>query len=143
MRFPAHLGIAALAVVAASVATADTRSFSSAIAQEVGTTDASTSGNDQELTSVLGRDVQTRAEKDLGRIVDVLADSSGKVQAAVVELGGFLGIGTRKIVVEWSALTFESKDKSAKVVLEMDRAQLRAAPEYKPTQPVVGRKAAD
>lgn len=96
--------------------------------------------NDQVLTSVLGRDIRTRGEEDTGRIIDILADCSGKVQAAVVELGGFLGIGTRKIVVEWSALTFEAKGKQSQIILEMGRDQLRAAPEYKPAQPVVGRK---
>lgn len=96
--------------------------------------------NDQELTSVLGRDIRTRGEEDMGRIIDILSDRSGKVQAAVVELGGFLGIGTRKIVVEWSVLTFEAKGKRPQIILEMGRDQLRTAPEYKPAQPVVSRK---
>lgn len=96
--------------------------------------------NSQELTSVLGRDIRTRGEEDMGRIIDVLVDRSGKVQAAVVELGGFLGIGTRKIAVDWSAFTFETKGKQPQIVLEMGRDQLRSAPEYKPAQPVVGRK---
>lgn len=93
----------------------------------------------QELASILGTEVRSRGEEISGRIIDVLADSNGKVRAAVLELGGFLGIGTRKIVVEWKALTFDTKDKQTKIIVEMDRAQLRAAPEYKPAQPVVGR----
>src|ERR1700680_4704674 len=59
-----------------------------------------------ELDSVLGREVRTSADRDLGRIIDVLVDRGGGVQAVVIEFGGFLGIGTRKIAVDWSALRF-------------------------------------
>ena len=51
----------------------------------------------RQLESLLGREVRTRGEGDSGRIIDLLTDRDGKLQAAVVEMGGFLGIGTRKI----------------------------------------------
>lgn len=95
-----------------------------------------------QLESVLGRAVRTRVEEDVGRIIDLLADPHGRVQAAVIELGGFLGIGTRKIAVEWSALRFESDDKQP-VILEMTRDQLRVAPEYKPSEPAVVRRTSE
>ena len=95
------------------------------------------------LESVLGREVRTRVEEDVGRIVDLLADREGQVQAAVIEFGGFLGIGTRKIAVEWSAISFESDGKQPVVIVEMTRNQLRVAPEYKPNEPAVVRRAAD
>lgn len=90
----------------------------------------------QELESVLGREVRTR-ENESGRIIDLLADPNGQVLAGVVELGGFLGIGTRKIAVEWSAFRFDAAGKRSPVLLEMSREQLRLAPEYKPAEPVV------
>ncbi len=65
----------------------------------------------RDLESVLGRDVRTRVEEDMGRIIDLLADRNGQVQAAVIEFGGFMGIGTRKIAVEWPALRFETEGK--------------------------------
>ena len=95
-----------------------------------------------QLESVLGRAVRTRVEEDVGRIIDLLADRHGRVQAAVIELGGFLGIGTRKIAVEWSALRFESDGKQP-VIVEMTRDQLRVAPEYKPSDPAVVHRASE
>jgi hypothetical protein len=95
----------------------------------------------RDLESVLGRDVRTRVEEDMGRIIDLLADRSGQVQAAVIEFGGFMGIGTRKIAVEWQALRFEGEGKQPQVILDMTRDQLRKAPEYKPNEPAVVRKA--
>jgi hypothetical protein len=79
------------------------------------------------LESVLGRDVKTLREGDGGRVIDLLVDARGDVRAAVVEFGGFLGIGTRKIVVEWSAFRFAGD----LITVDVSRDQLRAAPEYK------------
>jgi len=92
------------------------------------------------LDSVLGRDVRTRVEEDVGRVVDILADRQGRVQAAVIEFGGFLGIGTRKIAVDWSAISFENDGKRTIVIVDLSRDQLRLAPEYKPNeQPLIVR----
>src|SRR5436190_4971847 len=84
--------------------------------------------------SVLGIQVRTTTEEAMGRIIDLLADRDGKVVAAVIEFGGFLGIGTRKIAVEWSALRIET-DKSPVAILDVTGEQLRVAPEYKPDRP--------
>ena len=92
------------------------------------------------LSSVLGIDVRTDAERNVGRIIDLLANRDGHVEAAVIEFGGFLGMGTRKIAIDWSALHLETNDKKTVAVLDMNRDQLRAAPEYKPDEPVVVRK---
>jgi hypothetical protein len=83
---------------------------------------------------VLGIQVRTKTEEAIGRVVDLLADRDGKVVAAVIEFGGFLGIGTRKIAIEWSALRIEA-DKSPVAILDVTREQLRAASEYKPDRP--------
>ena len=95
----------------------------------------------RELESVLGREVRTLVEEGVGRIIDLLADRNGQVRAAVIEFGGFMGIGTRKIAVEWSALRFEGDGKQPQVIVDMTRDQLRKAPEYKPNEPAVVRKA--
>jgi hypothetical protein len=89
------------------------------------------------IQSVLGREVRSVADENMGRIVDVIVDRSGQVRAAVIDFGGFLGVGSRKIAVDWSMLTFGSGEKSDRVVLDLARAQVKAAPEYKEGKPVV------
>ena len=87
---------------------------------------------------VLGRDVRSAADEDMGRIVDVIVDRAGTVRAAVIDFGGFLGVGSRKIVVDWNALHFgRVADKSDSISLELTKDQVRAAPEYKEDQPIV------
>jgi hypothetical protein len=87
---------------------------------------------------ILGRDVRSPTKEGMGRIVDVIVDRSGSVRGAVIDFGGFLGVGSRKIVVEWNALHFWNvADTAESITLELTRDQVKAAPEYKDKQPVI------
>ena len=87
---------------------------------------------------ILGRDVRSAADENMGRIVDVIVDRAGTVRAAVIDFGGFLGVGSRKIVVDWNALHFGSvANKSDSITLELTKEQVKAAPEYKEDTPIV------
>ncbi|MEI9925323.1 MAG: PRC-barrel domain-containing protein [Bradyrhizobium sp.] len=87
---------------------------------------------------VLGRDVRSTTDEDMGRIVDVIVDRAGMVRAAVIDFGGFLGVGSRRIVVDWNALHFgRIANKSDSITLELTKEQVTAAPEYKEDTPIV------
>jgi hypothetical protein len=91
----------------------------------------------RQAQSVLGREVRSSANENMGRIVDVVVDREGRVLAAVIDFGGFLGVGSRKIAVDWNALRFDLDEKRELVTLELTRDQVKAAPEYKEKQSVV------
>jgi hypothetical protein len=94
--------------------------------------------NNHEVEGILGREVRSAADENMGRIVDVLVDRSGQVRAAIIDFGGFLGVGSRKIAVDWSALHFPTPGKpDAQIALELTRDQVKAAPEYQDGKPVV------
>ena len=87
---------------------------------------------------ILGREVRSAANEDMGRVVDVIVDREGNVRAAVIDFGGFLGVGSRKIVVDWGALRFGGvANKRDSITLELTKAQVAAAPEYKEDSPVI------
>jgi hypothetical protein len=92
----------------------------------------------REAHGVLGRDVRSPTDEDMGHIVDIIVDRTGTVRAAVIDFGGFLGVGSRKIVVDWNALHFgRVNNKSDSITLELSKAQVAAAPEYKEDAPIV------
>jgi hypothetical protein len=92
----------------------------------------------REAHGVLGREVRSPTDEDMGHIVDVIVDRAGVVRAAVIDFGGFLGVGSRKIVVDWNALHFgRVADKSDSITLELTKEQVNAAPEYKEDKPIV------
>jgi sporulation protein YlmC with PRC-barrel domain len=91
-----------------------------------------------ELQGILGKEVLSAAGENMGRIVDVVVDRTGQVRAAVIDFGGFLGVGSRKIAVDWEALSFPRPgDKAGRVTLEFTRDQVKAGPEYQDGKAVV------
>ena len=85
---------------------------------------------------VLGKKVHARDGEDLGRLVDILADPQGRIRLAIIEFGGFLGVGNRRIAVDWSLLKFRPNAPDAAVILDVTRSDLQHTPEYKDTGPV-------
>ena len=92
----------------------------------------------KQAEGILGKEVRSHADENMGRIVDIIVDRSGQVRAAVIDFGGFLGVGSRKIVVEWNALRFGGvASKNDSITLELTKEQVNAAPEYKEDTPVI------
>ena len=89
------------------------------------------------LGPILGRDVKSPKGEDLGRVVDVLADSQGHVRVAIIDFGGFLGVGTRRIAVDWPLLRFDLSARDKPLILSVDRQKLQSAPEYNSNKPRV------
>ena len=87
--------------------------------------------------TLLGKPVRSAKGEDLGRVVDVIVDRGGVVQAAIIDFGGFLGVGTRKIAVDWHVLHFPDSGPLDKLVADLPREQLRKAPVYKEGEPIV------
>src|SRR6185437_2283394 len=85
--------------------------------------------------SIMGVTVQGPAGKDVGRLTDVLVGLDGKPVAGVIDFGGFLGVGNRKVAVDWKSLKFSPGDKNHPITLELAPDQVRAAPNYKDQQP--------
>jgi len=94
--------------------------------------------NSHEVEGILGRQVRGAEDENMGRVVDVIVDGTGQVRAAIIDFGGFLGVGSRKIAVDWSALHFSPTGADGDhISLELTRDQVKAAPEYQEGKPVV------
>jgi hypothetical protein len=81
----------------------------------------------------IGEAVYNRAGERIGEIDDLLIDKSGKVLAAVVGVGGFLGMGEHKVAVSYQSfeMTRETNGKP-RLVVDINKAALKEAPVYKP-----------
>jgi hypothetical protein len=91
-----------------------------------------------ELEGILGKEVRSSANENMGRVVNVLVDQTGETRAVIIDFGGFLGVGSRKIAVDWNTLHFPpTGDAQGRIVLELTQDQVKAAPEYKEGKTVV------
>ncbi len=82
------------------------------------------------VATILGRQVMSLNGQPAARVIDVLVDGDGHVQAAVLEFGGFMGLGQRRIAVSWRALRFIPPTRA--IILTLDANEIAAMPEYKP-----------
>ena len=80
---------------------------------------------------VLGCKVGSASGEDMGVVVDILFDQAKQPRAAVIDVGGFLGVGTRKIAIDWRLLQFLPAGAKTPIKLNLARADVQAAPEYK------------
>lgn len=69
----------------------------------------------------------------IGDIQDFIITDDGKVKAVVLSVGGFLGIGSKDIAVDYSKLDIQYD--GDQIVLAMTREQAEAAEEYKYRDP--------
>jgi len=90
--------------------------------------------DDRGVQPILGKEVRGSNGEDMARIVNLIVDRAGRPRAAIVDFGGFLGVGSRKIVVDWNALRFDSDNGPISLALTPD--QVKAAPEYRDGKPV-------
>lgn len=78
---------------------------------------------------VEGTSVYNQSGDKLGSIDDLVIDKvSGQVRYAVLEFGGFLGMGTDRYPLPWSMLKYDSAKEG--YVVPVDKAQLANAPHY-------------
>lgn len=90
--------------------------------------DPATLATGYRTSKVVGNAVVNEANETVGTIDDLIVTPSEKVPFAVLSVGGFLGMGTKYVVVPFSSL--QVKDK--KMVLPgATKASLKALPEFK------------
>ena len=79
--------------------------------------------------TLLGNDVYSHREEDLGDIKEIMIDMrSGRVGYAVLSFGGFLGLGEKLFAVPWSALVLDTENK--RFVLKVEKDRLKDAPGF-------------
>lgn len=82
---------------------------------------------------VEGTSVYNSAGDKLGSIDDLMIDKiSGQVRYAVLEFGGFLGMGTDRFPLPWSMLKYDTTFDG--YVVPVDKSQLEKAPHYSPSE---------
>jgi sporulation protein YlmC with PRC-barrel domain len=68
-------------------------------------------------SKMIGLDVYNSNNEKLGDISELLIDSSGKIQAAVIGVGGFLGVGQRDVAVNFDQLKFVDQPVSSNTAM--------------------------
>jgi sporulation protein YlmC with PRC-barrel domain len=81
-------------------------------------------------SKLIGLDVQSPEDEKVGDIGEVVLDKEGQVQGVVVDVGGFLGIATHPVLLEWKDVNLASEDGNDRAVVNLNREKLEQMPAY-------------
>ncbi len=84
-----------------------------------------------DVESLIDKDVYGANGKEIGEINNLLIGPDGRVHAAIVEFGGFLGIGEHKVALPWDRLNVTND----RVTVNMTEDQVKAAPRWDKNSP--------
>jgi uncharacterized protein YrrD len=102
----------------------------------------SSQSSDQLLASkIRGADVYGTNDEKIGDISDLMFTKDGKLEAYIVSVGGFLGVGAKEVALAPSSLQLTQDKDSWKVKVSMSKDQLAQAPHferYKDTSTTTG-----
>ncbi len=82
------------------------------------------------LVSLIDRSVIGKDKAVIGHVVDVLVDVKGQPAALVVDVGGILGMGDRRIAIAWERFALAGRKPKDALQLPLTDAQVKAAPAF-------------
>jgi sporulation protein YlmC with PRC-barrel domain len=93
-------------------------------------------------SNFIGSTVYSTTNENVGDINDLIFDADSKVNAAVIGVGGFLGMGEKDVAVPLDKITMSKDENGAnKFVISATREELEAAPAFDKTRLVMGDQA--
>jgi sporulation protein YlmC with PRC-barrel domain len=93
---------------------------------------------------IIGSKVRDTNGEDLGSIDDLLVRQDGKIEAAVIQLGGVLGIGGRQVKVPWDSLKLQRQTGDPDdYFVTASRQTLQGAPAFDEDRGVTASRGAD
>ena len=125
-----------LALAAPGLAAAQDKAPPAAVPGGIGMPDSGPAVAGPVLPSgqLIGADVVNTANERIGSVDQVLVTRRGDIRSVVVSVGGFLGVGDRKVVMPWQDLDFSHSGRQVVAVAMATREQLKALPEYRPPE---------
>ncbi|HEX6260899.1 MAG TPA: PRC-barrel domain-containing protein [Woeseiaceae bacterium] len=80
---------------------------------------------------IIGKTVVSQQGEDIGEIEEVVMDTNSQQHLAVIDVGGFLGIGEKSVAVAFDQLQLSD---DGRVRSDLTKETLQAQPEYDPAQ---------
>jgi sporulation protein YlmC with PRC-barrel domain len=81
-------------------------------------------------TDFIGTPVNGKDGQLLGKIDNLVFDQNGRIELAVIGIGGYLGIGEKVVAVPFEAIKSDVADGKHVFVIDATKEQLKAAPTY-------------
>ncbi|MBL8710125.1 MAG: PRC-barrel domain-containing protein [Rhodospirillaceae bacterium] len=85
--------------------------------------------NEMRAESLIGASVFSAEGEDVGKIKDILFDTSGGATGVVLSVGGVMGIGSKEVGLTWQEIDMRPQPELVRI--QYTKEQLEAAPTFK------------
>jgi len=85
----------------------------------------------KDMDKFIGKDVYGTKGNEVGELSNLLIDPNGRVRAALIEFGGFLGIGDHHVAVPWDRLNVTGD----RLTVNMTEDQIKSMPRWNKDRP--------
>jgi sporulation protein YlmC with PRC-barrel domain len=82
------------------------------------------------ISDFYNQNVYDNRDNKIGDVNDLLLDAGGKVNAVIIGVGGFLGVGEKNVAVPFQGVKVTEKDGKRYLVLDTTKEALERAPGY-------------
>lgn len=91
---------------------------------------SSAPANGMQASDLIGAEIMTTGDEEVGSVSDLIIDQNGQVVAVVVGVGGFLGMGEKDVAIGWDDLKASGTADEQELRVNLSREDLEAAPEF-------------
>ena len=93
----------------------------------------SVNGDDKLSSNIVGLVIYNDQNNDIGKIQDIVFDSSKQMAGYILSVGGFLGMGTHYVAVDPGSVkvTYDAGNKVWRATMNASKDQLKSPPEFK------------
>lgn len=111
----------------ASGATSSNQPTGSGVDSSTGAAAAASPFDSMRVSDVIGTDIHGAQGEEIGSIEDIVMNRNGNAKAALVDVGGFLGIGAKRVAIPMDRLSLRD---DRVVATAMTKEQIEQLPEY-------------
>lgn len=94
--------------------------------------------NSMQVNDLIGADINTTGDEDVGSVDKLIIDESGQIVAIVVGVGGFLGMAEKNVAIGWDEVSISGLsddgidigDDHLQLQIDISRDVLRDAPSF-------------
>jgi hypothetical protein len=84
------------------------------------------------VATYYNQDIYNKSGEKIGSVKDLLISPDGRIHAAVLNVGRFLGLGDRDVAVPLSSVVVDRRPDGARITIDVAKETLQNAPAFEP-----------
>jgi sporulation protein YlmC with PRC-barrel domain len=84
-----------------------------------------------QASDIMNADIKNKAGETIGSIEDIVVNADGKAVGIVADVGGFLGVRQRDVLLDWKSVTIQQSAGTLSVTTDLDKSTIGLKQPYK------------